>query len=99
MDMKNTYKEKNENFVGAENVETSVQNLEQTVPKPKKAEIANCYTVNIRKGKSSNAPRIRTVRAGTECNILRVMNEWAQVEFADRPGIIGYLPYKYLKEK
>lgn len=99
MDAKNIDKKKFEDFGKSENVEASAQSLEQPASKPKKAEITNCYTVNIRKGKSSNAPRIRTVRVGTECEILRVMNEWAQVEFADQPGVLGYLPYKYLKEK
>lgn len=99
MDTKNIYKNKIENSVEQKKVETPVQNLDQPAPKPKKAEIANCYAVNIRKGKSTNAPRIRTVRVGMECEILRVMNEWAQVEFADQPGVVGYLPYKYLKEK
>lgn len=80
-------------------VESSAQNLETSVSEPKKAIIVNCYTVNVRKGRSINSPRIRTVRAGTECTILRVINEWAQVEFADQKGVIGNLPYKYLKEK
>lgn len=80
-------------------VESSAQNLETSVSEPKKAIIVNCYTVNVRKGRSVNAPRIRTVRACTECKILRVINEWAQVEFADQKGVIGYLPYKYLKEE
>lgn len=80
-------------------VESSAQNLEKSVSEPKKAVVVKCYTVNVRKGRSVNAPRIRTVRAGTECTILRVINEWAQVEFSDQKGVIGYLPYKYLKEK
>lgn len=93
------YNNKNLNNAGQQEVESSAQNLEASVSEPKKAVIINCYTVNVRKGRSVNAPRIRTVRAGTECTILRVINEWAQVEFADQKGVIGYLPYKYLKEE
>lgn len=90
---------KNLNNAGQQEVESSAQNLEMPVSEPKKAVIVNCYTVNVRKGRNVKAPRIRTVRAGTECIILRVINEWAQVEFADQKGVIGYLPYEYLKEK
>lgn len=93
------YNNKNLNIAEQQEVESSAQKLETSVSEPKKAVIVNCYTVNVRKGRSEYAPRIRTVRVGTECTILRVINEWAQVEFADQKGVIGYLPYKYLKEK
>lgn len=93
------YTNKTTNNAKEQEVESSAQNLEVSVSEPKKAIIANCYTVNVRRGRSESAPRIRTVRAGTECVILRVINEWAQVEFPDQKGVIGYLPYKYLKEE
>ena len=79
-------------------VESPVQVQETAVPEPKKARVANAISVNVRRGMNVESERIRTVKAGMECKILRVTNEWAQVEFPDQVGRYGYMPYKYLEE-
>lgn len=65
--------------------------------KPGKAyvDVPNDGTVNIRKAPTTNSTKLGTLREGSECEVVSVEGDWAEVRYSAS----GYIMSRYLKNK
>jgi hypothetical protein len=58
-------------------------------------DVPNDGTVNIRKAPSGNSTKLGTLREGSECEVVSVEGDWAEVRYSAS----GYIMSRYLKNK